>query len=157
MIRLRSFRPDDLPAVLRIEKACFVSDAWPAALFRHYAAACPRLFLVAVAEGRIAGYSITCVTKNTAELDSVAVLPRFRGRGIAWRLLQKSIRGAQRLGAVSISLMVRRDNDAAIFLYKKAGFTRVATVAGYYEDGASAWRMRFALDTAGSMGPGWNF
>lgn len=41
--------------------------------------------------------------------------------------------------------MVRRDNAAAIRLYKKFGFVRTARINGYYEDGSAAWRMRLLL------------
>jgi [ribosomal protein S18]-alanine N-acetyltransferase len=45
----------------------------------------------------------------------------------------------------SVTLMVRRDNRAAIHLYRRFGFRRVATVDAYYEDGAAGWRMKLRL------------
>jgi ribosomal-protein-alanine N-acetyltransferase len=142
VIRIRLFQLDHLPALLRIEKASFGVDAWPPALFRSYFDISPHLFFVAVVDGRVAGYCLAFIEKGNAEIASIAVLPRYRGRRIATLLLNKTIGKVQRLGAASIWLMVRRDNKAAIQLYKTMGFARTATVHGYYEDGAIAWRMR---------------
>ena len=143
---IRRFQSRDLPRILKIENQSFGVDAWPAGLFREYARACPRLFLVAWVGRVAAGYSVTCVNKNTADIASIAVLPRYRGRRIASKLLQRTITKLQRLGVDTLTLMVRRENHGAIELYRKFGFVRTATVAGYYEDGATAWRMRLVLN-----------
>ena len=141
---IRKYQPRDLPGVLAIEKASFGADAWPAELFREYARECPRLFLVAEVDGTIAGYIIACVGKDRAEIASIAVLPEYRGRRVAFRLLARALRVLEGLGARNVTLMVRRDNSSAIELYRKFGFVRTATVHGYYGDGAAAWRMKRA-------------
>jgi ribosomal-protein-alanine N-acetyltransferase len=152
-LRIRQFEKDDLPGIMRIERASFHHDAWPRELFLEYCAAEPVLFLVAKVDGRIAGYSIATLalpnrdckggaTAVRAEIESLAVLPRDRNRGIATALLKATIRKARRSGAGVLSLMVRRNNQSAIQLYRKLGFVRVATIANYYPDGAAAWRMR---------------
>jgi ribosomal protein S18 acetylase RimI-like enzyme len=41
--------------------------------------------------------------------------------------------------------MVRRENAAAIQLYRGLGFDRIRRINRYYEDGAAAWRMRLPL------------
>jgi ribosomal protein S18 acetylase RimI-like enzyme len=41
--------------------------------------------------------------------------------------------------------MVRRDNHAAISLYRTFGFRRTGTVIRYYDDGATGWRMSLKL------------
>jgi ribosomal-protein-alanine N-acetyltransferase len=143
--RIRQFEKDDLPGIMRIERASFNRDAWPRELFVAYAAATPALFLVAKVDGRTAGYSIATLTRHGAEIESLAVLPRDRNRGIATALLKATIQKARRRGARAISLMVRRKNESAIQLYRKLGFVRVATIANYYPDGAAAWRMRNTL------------
>jgi ribosomal-protein-alanine N-acetyltransferase len=152
-LRIRQFEKDDLPGIMRIERASFNRDAWPRELFVAYASAAPALFLVAKADGRIAGYSIATLalpnrdckgvaTDGRAEIESLAVLPRYRNLGVATVLLKRTIQKARRSGARAISLMVRRKNESAIQLYRKLGFVRVATIANYYPDGAAAWRMR---------------
>lgn len=130
---------------MRIERASFGREAWPRDLFLQYAAAVPQLFLVARISGRIAAYSIATLTRHGAEIESLAVLPRYRKLGIAIALLKATIRKLRRAGVRRISLMVRRKNAAAIHLYHSLGFVRVSTIADYYPGGAPAWRMRLSL------------
>jgi [ribosomal protein S18]-alanine N-acetyltransferase len=145
-IRIRRFKASDLPSILKIEKTSFGPDAWPPKLFREYARACPKLFLVAAAGRRIVGYSIACIARQAAELASIAVLPEFRGRGVATRLLKALMNKIRREGIASMWLMVRSDNKTAAALYRKLGFVRTSRVPGYYEDGSPGTRMRAAVD-----------
>lgn len=142
---IRLFEARDLPRILRIENSSFGKDAWPAELFQEYALASPKLFLVAAVGRRLAGYSIACIQRRTAELASIAVLPEYRGRGMATQLLKTTLRKVRRLGATNMWLMVRPDNETAIRLYRTLGFVRTASVRGYYEDGSSGSRMRVRL------------
>ena len=63
--RVRAFAAEDMPAILRMERACFGRDAFPSELFEQYAAAVPRLFLVARVGGSIAGYGIATLTRHS--------------------------------------------------------------------------------------------
>ena len=144
-VRVRPFQASDLRRILEIEKQSFGADAWPAEWFREYAASCPKLFLTAHSGPSIVGYSITCVARERAELASIAVARRARGRGVARRLLTASLRSARRDGAAAIRLMVRIDNEGAIGLYRKFGFVRLRTITRYYQDGASGWLMELPL------------
>ncbi len=134
-----------LAGVVRVEKAAFGADAWPAELFEEYAAICPDLFLIARVGLRIAGYSITCVGRGSGELVSVAVSRRYRGRGIATALLRHTIRKLKRAGVEDLRLTVRTENHDAIRLYRAMGFVRTRTVRGHYEDGGDGWRMRLGI------------
>jgi ribosomal-protein-alanine N-acetyltransferase len=153
-IIIRRFEERDLPSILRLERESFEHDAWSSKTFLEYAAAVPEFFLVAlvvvssVASGirgeRLAGYSIASFTRHGAEIDSLGVRPRYRQEGVAAALLNATFRKLRRRGAQAVWLMVRRENEAAIRLYRKLGFVRTATVPDYYENGASraGWRMR---------------
>ena len=134
-----------MAGIVRLEKAAFGADAWPSELFEEYAAICPDLFLIARVDLRIAGYSITCVRRGRAELVSIAVSRRYRGRGIATALLQRTWRKLKHAGVAEFRLTVRAGNHEAIRLYRGLGFVRTRTVKGYYADGADGWRMRLEL------------
>ncbi|MGH7248628.1 MAG: GNAT family N-acetyltransferase [Pseudomonadota bacterium] len=88
---------------------------------------------------------MACLTRHGAELVSIAVRSRYRGQRVATALLQATTRKVRRLGAATLWLMVRRDNRAAVSFYRKSGFVRAATVAGYYEYMSAGWRMRRSL------------
>ena len=145
IVTIHVFQKSDLPGILRIEGESFNRDAWPRPLFLEYAAAVPDLFLVARVGGRIAGYSIACLTRYGAEIASLGVRPRFRRNGVATALLRAMLRKLRRTGAKAVWLMVRRRNEAAIHLYRKFGFVRTATVPDHYKDHSTGWRMKMEL------------
>jgi len=142
-MRIRRAHPDDLPSILRIEKRSFARDAWDRELFLGYFAHPKQsLFLTATLDGSVAGYVIAVHGRTRAEVDSIAVAPRRRGRGVAGALLRRVIYLLRKRGFNTVSLNVRIENKPAIKLYRKLGFQRVRRINEYYEDGAPAWRMR---------------
>ena len=168
-IMIRRFEARDLPGILRLERESFEHDAWARATFLEYAAAVPEFFLVAgVAAGirgerlagyRIAGYSLASLTRHGAEIDSLAVRPRYRQEGVATALLTATFRKLRRRGVEAVSLMVRRENESAIRLYRKLGFVRTATVQNYYDKGAlgnsTAGSGTAGSGTSGNGAVGW--
>ncbi|MBZ5727035.1 MAG: ribosomal protein S18-alanine N-acetyltransferase [Acidobacteriia bacterium] len=146
---IRRMRPADLERILAIENASFGSEAWDRNLFAGYSRTCGELFLV-VAEGtrNICGYMITCTRGGRAELVSVAVDPRARGRGAASALLESTLRRLRRRAIARLSLMVKTSNDPARAFYEKYGFRKVRRVPRYYEDGADGWLMALPLAIA---------
>ena len=143
-VEVRRFARRDLDRVLAIERASFGKDAWPSELFLEYWRISPELFLIAQvrnqsAARRIAGYSITRIDWRGAELESIAVDPLDRGRGVAQALLDATI---VRLRSGALRLMVGTDNEPALRFYQRFGFTRVRKVPRYYGPGRDAWRMQ---------------
>ncbi len=137
--------------VVEIERASFGKDAWPAELFLEYWRASPQLFLIARVGRRIAGYSITRTNWRGAELESIAVDPLYRGRGVAQTLLNATI---SRLRAGALRLMVETENEPALRFYQQFGFTRVRKVRRYYGPGRDAWRMRLTLSRSRAKSAG---
>jgi ribosomal-protein-alanine N-acetyltransferase len=147
-VEVRRFARRDLERVVAIERASFGKDAWPPELFLEYWRASPELFLIAQvrnqsAARRIAGYSITRIDWRGAELESIAVDPLYRGRGVAQALLNATI---VRLRSGALRLMVGTDNEPALRFYERFGFTRVRKAPRYYGAGRDAWRMRLELE-----------
>ena len=144
--RIRRATTEELPGILRIEKRSFGIDAWSSEQFLEYLSRPSRsIFLIWVSGSVAAGYVLAAVRGTRLDIDSVAVDPRFRGKGIATALLKRAIATARRRGFTAVSLSVRRDNEAAIHLYRKLGFAPVRRIENYYEDGAPAWRMTLKL------------
>lgn len=148
-ISVRPFRIADMDQILAIEKASFGTDAYERNLFAELSNTCGKLFLVAVAGTNICGYMITCMrgarAPNAAELVSLAVHPESRGRGAALTLMRNTLRRLRLRGVVRFSLMVRVGNESARRFYKRNGFRKLRTVAGYYEDGEDGVLMSRAL------------
>src|SRR5262249_14594864 len=133
-LRVRLFRPTDLPAVMAIERASFRRDAYPRGLFMEYHAR-GALFLVASAGDGIAGYALAQRRGTRAELVSIAVKPGCRRGGAGKLLLHTTLRRLHVAGASRISLMVKTTNQEAQRFYESFGFRRVRRVHAYYEDG----------------------
>jgi [ribosomal protein S18]-alanine N-acetyltransferase len=141
-IDVRPFERRNLSRVVEIERASFGKDAWPAEAFVEYCQESPELFLIARQGRRIAGYSITRTSWRGAELESIAVDPRYRGRGVAQALLDATV---ARLPTVTLRLMVSTTNTPALRFYRQYGFVRTRLVKRYYGAGRDAWRMQLPI------------
>jgi ribosomal-protein-alanine N-acetyltransferase len=86
----------------------------------------------ATASGKLLGFVMSRLVENEAEILSVAVAARQRGRGLAGKLLTLHLRRLAGLGARAVFLEVDEHNKAAIRLYDRAGFREVSRRPNYY-------------------------
>jgi len=114
---------EDILAVHELEVATFPTDAWPVELFEaELAQEQTRDYWVYEAEGRILGYAGLCTVLPFADVQTIAIHPEARGRGLGRALMQVMIDRAGELKARDVMLEVRRDNPVAIDLYLSLGF-----------------------------------
>jgi [ribosomal protein S18]-alanine N-acetyltransferase len=146
---IRLIKLSDLDRILSIEHASFGKDAYDRNLFADLIDKCGELFLVAVKGRSICGYIVTCTGGRTAsaELVSIAVHPKYRGKGIASALMASTLRRLCRRGVARFHLTVKVTNHVAIRFYEGYGFHKSRMVRGYYEDGADGWRMTKDLNS----------
>jgi ribosomal protein S18 acetylase RimI-like enzyme len=82
----------------------------------------------ALYKGRLVGL-VACYLndpdKKFGFITNVSVVGGFKGKGIAYQLMQDAISAASRLGFDKIRLEVRNINKAARALYEKCGFERM--------------------------------
>lgn len=131
----------DLNALRRLEQECFLRDAWPLLDLIGVLAFPNVVRLKAVLDEEMIGFVAGDVrsSQGLAWISTIAVFPRFRGRGIG-RALLEACEG--RLEVSRIQLSVRISNQAAIRLYEDAGYHREGLWSGYYEDGEDALVMQ---------------
>lgn len=86
----------------------------------------------------LAGFIMSRLAADEAEILSIAVDPRERGRGVARRLLDFHLRRLAGMGARAVFLEVDENNTPARRLYRHAGFREVGRRDSYYRDGANA-------------------
>jgi ribosomal-protein-alanine N-acetyltransferase len=86
----------------------------------------------AVLGRRMAGFILSRRAADEAEVLSVAVAVRDRGRGLAGSLLALHLRRLAGLGIRQVFLEVDEANVAACRLYARAGFENVGRREGYY-------------------------
>jgi [ribosomal protein S18]-alanine N-acetyltransferase len=89
-----------------------------------------------VSGARLSGFIMSRVVEDEAEILSVAVADRHRGRGLARRLLDLHLRRLAGLAARTVFLEVDEHNDPALRLYQRAGFREVSRRPNYYQTGA---------------------
>jgi ribosomal-protein-alanine N-acetyltransferase len=80
----------------------------------------------------IAGFIMSRLVEDEAEILSVAVARSRRGRGLARNLLNLHMRRLAALGARAVFLEVDEHNAAAIRLYDRAGFHEISRRPNYY-------------------------
>jgi len=147
---VRQFTPEDLDAVVKINRACLPENYPPEFFLDHYYNN-PQLFWVAEVAGKIVGYIMCRLEYGLSSFEraftrrvhviSIAVLPPFRRQGIATALMEKVLYRSTETGASEIYLEVRVSNTPAISLYRKLGFTAVKVIKSYYLDGEDAYLM----------------
>lgn len=90
-----------------------------------------KLVLARTAEGAAVGFSLLRTVADEAELLLLAVVPRFRRRGIGRRLLDHFLGLAENSGASRVHLEVR-DGNPAVAMYRAAGFSLAGRRRKYY-------------------------
>jgi len=149
--RIRKFTPDDLQAVMKINRAA-LPENYTDYFFIDLHDRFPETFIVAEQEGEIVGYIMSRVEVGLANLGlggltrkghvvSIAVMPQSRRKGVAQALINAAIDGMRNYKAKQCYLEVRVTNQAGINLYKKLGFEISRTINGYYSDGEDAYVM----------------
>ena len=78
------------------------------------------------------GFVLSRRAADEAEILTIAVAPRQRGKGLAARLLRANSEALMALGAKSLFLEVEGDNKPARALYDRAGFKSVGERKSYY-------------------------
>lgn len=137
----------DIPALLRIEERCFSTDRLTRRNFQYLLRRGNATCLVETVGGEISGYALLLYNAGTslARLYSFAVDPKYRRLGIADRLLADAEAAAIEHDRAFVRLEVRRDNHAAIRLYKKRGYREFGVYPDYYEDHMEALRLEKRL------------
>lgn len=79
------------------------------------------------------GFVMAQLAADEAEILSIGVAPAWQRKGIGRRLVEGVARAVRRAEAKTLFLEVAADNDAALELYRRAGFLGTGLRRGYYE------------------------
>jgi ribosomal-protein-alanine N-acetyltransferase len=90
----------------------------------------------------VTGFILSRMAAGEAEILSIAIARRQRGRGYARPLLDLHLRRLAGLGTRAVFLEVDESNAPARALYRRAGFRDVGRRQSYYQSGASALVLR---------------
>lgn len=85
-------------------------------------------------ESTIIGMVIVWLLVDEAHVGNIGVDRPFQQRGVGCRLLKTALQSLARLGAVTATLEVRENNQAALALYHRFGFIQTGRRKEYYID-----------------------
>lgn len=156
-VLMRRAKVADLDAIMRLERATFVTDAWPEEAMRRELESPHGYYLIAVddeaddPERRLLGYAGLLAPSGSqqGDIQTIAVAPFARGVGLGRGLMHALITQARRRHVAEVFLEVRADNPIARALYGSLGFEEIGVRRGYYQpDGVDAISMRLAVPPA---------
>lgn len=147
-LHIEPAQPRDADAVASLHAKSFYRG-WPRQDIEAYLGDPDTPTLVACdARRRIAGFAMLRLLGDDAELMTIAVEPKFRGKGVGAALMHACFEDLRMTASRRMILEVATDNPAAIRLYHKLGFTRLSERQGYYArpDGQPATALVMARD-----------
>lgn len=140
---IHKLRPEDVEPVSEIEAASF-SMPWSPKDFAELVDAPGTLYLVAEADGKVAGCCGVTNISGDGDINNVVVEQNFRGKGIAQAMLRELICQGEQMGICNFTLEVRVSNASAIHVYEKLGFLSAGVRPDFYEkpkeDALIMWR-----------------
>jgi len=144
---IRRGKPADLDALWELENRVFATDRMSRRSLRRLLISPRAMAMVAHAEGAIMGVAIMLFRSNSrvARLYSLAVAPKYTGRGVASALLATAEKIARRRKCRSLRLEVHERNQGAIKVYRRAGYHEFGRYHHYYEDRGHALRFEKQL------------
>jgi [ribosomal protein S18]-alanine N-acetyltransferase len=138
---LRVCELGDLGQVARLEKESFPERPYTRLDFAYYLLAAREGFVVATKDGLVAGYVIAVREGREGWVQSIAVQPALRRKGVGEALLRSALKHLSGR-AVRVRLLVAADNFGAMSLYRKLSFKETGRVVrGYYPNGSDAVEM----------------
>jgi len=132
-MRIVPMNHEHIAEVAHIEQMCF-SDPWSQRMLEEELYNDVAAFLVAEDDnGKVMGYAGLHVMADEGYVANIAVHPSYRRQGIATALLDVYLRFAESHSLAFLTPEVRRNNQAAIALYKKMGFLLAGVRKHYYQ------------------------
>jgi ribosomal-protein-alanine N-acetyltransferase len=141
-VMIRTAGIEDLPILQQIENICFGDERYSAEDLAAILEEDGFETMLAEVDGPV-GSAIVNYRQDliAAQLVSLAVLPQYRGQGIAHALLMEAEGRVRARGARRMVLQVEAINVPAMNLYLHHGFTIEGVIGDYYGPGRDAFFM----------------
>ncbi len=141
-VKFRKAKVADLSQLLEVENACFSYDQLSRRNFHWMIKKAQSIFIVLQYETKIIGYGLVLINRGTslARLYSICTLSEYQGYGLASKLIQLlEEKAANEEDCAYLRLEVKDNNQSAIRLYQKLGYTKFTEKEDYYDDGRAAF------------------
>lgn len=130
--------------IAKIEADLFGSGCWNKNMILQELQAPMRAYYadVDLNTDTVAGYAGFWFDGDDAQIMTIGVAKEYQKRGIASNLLKTMIENAKSIGAKRMLLEVKVNNNSALKLYEKFGFTKMGLRKRYYmPEGIDAYTM----------------
>jgi ribosomal protein S18 acetylase RimI-like enzyme len=145
-LTFRSYEPHDFAALYRLDQSCFPAGiSYSKTTLRYFLTIPSADCVVAVEDGKIAGFVVSEENPPLAHIITLDVEERHRRRGVATALLQKIESNLAARGVRSILLETATTNEAAVAFWQRHGYRIEATLKRYYLGRLDAYEMRKIL------------
>lgn len=139
----RRYSADDFAALYTIEERCFEPRfRFGRGYMQHLVSNPEATTWIAEEDGVMVGFAIVAwgrsVQADGGYLQTIEVLPEYRGRSVGEKLIGLAEVSAWSAKADVLSLHVDEENEAAIALYEKCGYRRRGRKDHYYARGRAA-------------------
>lgn len=123
----------DADAIARLHALGFYRG-WPREDFAAYLedAKNTPAYVACDAKHKVTGFAMLRLTADEAELLTIAVDPKWRGKGVGAALLKAAFDDLLMTPARKMFLEVAADNPPAIALYRRHGFAEIGRRDGYF-------------------------
>lgn len=112
-----------------------------------------QLFLVAVDDGKLMGFSQTIRQNGSmAELDRIFLFPAYTGRGIGTQLLNKTLESLKKEGIIKLRVKAGKNETSARRFYEKNGFQLVEEISVHAPWGKDLDLAVYELQVRGQVG-----
>lgn len=129
---IRRMYEQDLLRVVEIEDSIF-SRPWTKKDFSDSIADSNNIYLVVEEQGAIVAYCGLWGVAGEGQINNVAVIKSYRGRGIARDMMKSLLEMGRKHGIEAFTLEVRVSNQPAIALYHRLGFKDSGIRRNFYE------------------------
>ncbi|AFS77349.1 ribosomal-protein-alanine acetyltransferase RimI [Gottschalkia acidurici 9a] len=124
---------EDIDGVVEVENMSFVTP-WSKESFENELKNKLAVYVVAKDDDRVVAYGGVWLIIDEGHVTNIAVHTQYRGKEIGSLILDELIRLCKQKNMTSMTLEVRKSNEAAKNLYKKFNFEEIGIRPKYYSD-----------------------
>jgi ribosomal protein S18 acetylase RimI-like enzyme len=130
-MQIRSFQPEDEPAVVALWQACGLTRPWndPHKDIVRKLTEQPELFLVGTVGGAVMATAMIGYDGHRGWVYYLAVAAKHRKQSHGRALMEEAERRLVAIGCPKINLLVRSSNAAVIDFYRSLGYTQDDSVS----------------------------
>ncbi len=139
----------DLDALFKIEKECFILEAFSKRQIATLLQNSNSLSLLARIDSEIVGFVIALIYRRENEkvghIYTLDVTPKARNKKVGSKLLEEAERILRQKGVRVCFLEVRADNMPARELYQKSGYIEIGKLENFYYPGGHGVKLKKTL------------